>query len=131
MITENFIKQCEQAEEIQEKWRNPFINKFGDFYWRGKKYLMIPEACILNTDSHFIPEEEVFLPTLEQLFEMAEFKYIFHFLISLQTYYINRVVEKDEFFPLVREVKELLLSFIMYKKYNKIWTGEKWEAITC
>jgi len=145
MITDNYIKikMCEQAEEIQEVWRNPFRNKFGDLYWRGNKYLMIPEACILNTDSHFIPEEEVWLPTQEQLQEMVlpiflkrystthalrnDSSFIYRMIIEKFQRWINRSSPSfDEYMAMFNSMNELWLAFVMHEKYNKIWTGEKW-----
>ena len=71
MITENYIKMCEQAEEIQKVWRKPFKNYLGDLFWKGKEYLMIPEACSFVTEIMFEPDDNcIWLPTQEQLQEI-------------------------------------------------------------
>ena len=71
MITKNYIKMCEKAKGIQKLWERPFKNYVGDLYWRGKKYLQIPEACAVVTEIMFVPKKNnIWLPTQEQLWNM-------------------------------------------------------------
>ena len=140
MITENFIKMCGHAGEIQELWRNPFRAKYGDMYWKGDKYLMIPSACELCIVSNFIPEDEIWLPTQEQLQEMLHNYYQnnnsnakgLEWGDSINEYMLNQLLnfEKDNR-EIVYDLNSLWLAFVMHELYNKIWTGEKWEEIIC
>ena len=143
MITINYMKMCEKAKEIQKLWERPFKNYVGDFYWRGKKYLQIPSACAFVTEIMFVPKKNnIWLPTQEQLWGMLpEIKdkvhVVFRFNKFLSGKYINDSAhvafvmlsnmpkEDEEDFS----ITELLFCFIMSEKYNKIWTGEKWEEI--
>jgi len=137
MITDNFIRMCEQAEEIQDQWRQPFKSYIGDLYWQGEEYLMIPEACICVTEIMFQPKDEhIWLPTQEQLQEMLFLKssifdgysnvismvYQFHLWLNekFYGYYMHKPYPKGNI------LNELWLSFVMKEKYNKIWTSEKW-----
>ena len=127
MITENYIKMCEQAKEIQDKWRNPFRNKFGDTYWRGKKYLQISEACVLNIVSHLKVENEIWLPTQEQLWEMVSCNWHDVFCKFLWWHW-NDDKNSEEFKSMFTSMNEVWIAFVMKEKYNKIWTGSKWVA---
>ncbi len=122
MITDNYIKMCEQAKMIQELWRNPFRAKYGDMYWKGDKYLMIPSACELCIVSNFIPEDEIWLPTQEQLQEILgnPLVNLDGTLRRLATMFLisNDYISWNEFWLMV----------VMHEKYNKVWTGDKWEG---
>jgi len=120
MITKNYIKMCEQAEEeIQREWRQ----ENGDFvFWK------VTESIKIITD-HFFAEsfkDFVWLPTLGQLFE------IWCYLCGTNNFagICQRMVEckrsKIVTYPNIRYIKELCLEIIMKEFYNKIWTGEKW-----
>lgn len=135
MITENYIKMCEKAEEIQEKWRSPFKNYVGDLYWKGKKYLMISEACLFVTEIMFKPEDEhIYLPTQEQLIKM-------HFDWYLERYKGKMMISEyflylSEFAVIAEESKykyyspvEMMMGYLYQEKYSKEWTGEKWKEI--
>ena len=138
MITNNYIKMCEQAEEIQAQWRKPFKNYIGDLYWQGERYLMIPEACICVTEIMFNPKDEhKWLPTQEQSQEMVLTKNILENTWSLgwlinniyrfsENKYEYEELPKHYAFKNFTETTELWLAFVMYKKWNKIWTGKKW-----
>lgn len=138
MITENFIKQCEKAEEIQKKWRVPFKSYVGDLYWKGTKYLMIPEACLFVTEIMFEPKDDfIYLPTQEQLWEKVWLileKYpaiAYVFKIERHETIISFNVGKyiDEGYKKIyssNTIQECLLQFIYNEKYNKIWTGKDW-----
>jgi len=133
MITENYIKMCEQAEEIQKLWRKPFKNYLGDLFWKGKEYLMIPEACSFVIEIMFEPDDNcIWLPTQEQLQEISQEEYSKSLKKSLAWfgYFVKFVKNKyqddsiaHEYF---NEMNELWLAFVMKEKYHKIWTGEKW-----
>ena len=138
MITDNYIKKCEQAEEIQKAWRRFFKNYLGDLFWKGKKYLMIPEACSYVTEVMFEPRDEhIWLPTLEQLFEIAHKAYNknakykakeYEIIADFIDWILNSDIDKYKDFNLdFNDTKSCLLIYIMEEFYNKIWTGEKWE----
>jgi len=126
MLTNNYIKMCEQAEEIQDRWRKPFKSYIGDLYWQGEEYLMIPEACIYVTEIMFNPKDEhIWLPTQEQLQDMIFGKYT-----GIQT--ITSAIEQFSKsktgcdISIIGEMNELWLAFVYHEKWNKVWTGEKW-----
>jgi len=129
MITKNYIKMCEQAEEIQKVWRKPFKNYLGDLFWKGKEYLMIPEACSFVTEIMFEPKDEyIWIPTLEWLFEeirniYTHKDYYVPLKLGMGTCLRDLSLDRDiEELP----IKEIALEYLMREKYGKIWTGEKW-----
>lgn len=140
MITENYIKMCEQAEEIQKlkKGKNQFSNQ--DFvaynFGQGLKFYICNEI-----NRYWTIQDLIWLPTLEQLIEMAhkarnknahykskEYEIIADFI----DWMLNSDINKYKDFNLdFNDTKSCLLIYIMEEFYNKIWTGEKWEEITC
>jgi hypothetical protein len=64
MITENYIKMCSKANEIQKKWRKRFKDYTGDIYWSGKGYKMIPKACEYVNEFKTLLFIEIMFPTL-------------------------------------------------------------------
>ena len=135
MITELFIKQCEQAEEIQEEWK-PAVNHWC-YEIRTKRIhiFTVADAMLDNPKIYF-----KWLPTLEQLWEEIEKE---HFTegtdltisnnLKTDMYSVNIYTEIDDSIYTRKSegktLKECLLKLIMIE-YNKYWTGKKWEAIT-
>jgi len=121
MITDNYIKMCEQAEEIQKlkKGKNQFSNK--DFvaynFGQGLKVYICSEIS-----RYWTFQDLIWLPTLEQLFDMvgkykAQISRVFLSIMIMKKYKFN-------------SIQELVINAVMEIKYKKYWTGEKWEAIT-
>ncbi len=138
MITDNFLKMCKQAEEIQKVWKP----KVGDWqFWCNNKTLCANISIITSLQKKYSEAtHRVWLPTLEQLFEMAhkvrdkeayhkskEYEIIADFI----EWMLNSDIDKYKDFKLdFNDTKSCLLIYIMEEFYHKIWTGEKWEAIT-
>ena len=111
MITKNYIKMCEQAEEIQKKWKP----KIGD------------------TINH-----RTWLPTQEQLQGMV-LKNIDDLEVSFtnkdepaieSNIWLKKDGKWDGFEPLFADDwNSLWLQICMLIKHNKTWTGEKWEFV--
>uniref|UniRef100_A0A6M3XHR9 Uncharacterized protein n=1 Tax=viral metagenome TaxID=1070528 RepID=A0A6M3XHR9_9ZZZZ len=135
MITDNYIKMCEQVKEIQKLWRKPFKSYIGDLYWQGKEYLMISEACICVTEIMFEPKDEyIWLPTQEQLQEMmpkSDVTSLVEYIKNAELRYHDRFDENavGYFTGTFISLTELWLAFVMRECWNKIWTGEKWEEV--
>jgi len=71
MINDNYIKMCEQAEEIQKAWKPKMDDKFFDCFDSEIRTL----ACSKPLNEREIimgkwKEEAIWLPTQEQLQEM-------------------------------------------------------------
>jgi len=144
MITQNYIKMCEQAEEMQKEWKP----KCGDCCidkWNGETMLIISvkaDAVSLKTKCLLYYEKYgdywafgtqvgywntidklFYLPIQEQLQEMIIdedkheewFTVLENFCEKYKDFYIN-----------LDSMNELWLAFLYDEKYHKIWTGEKW-----
>jgi len=122
MITDNYIKMCEQAGEIQKEWKQ----ENGDLvFWK------ITKSIKIVTD-HFFAEsfkDFVWLPTQEQLQEMTEGR--FHIWGNLNSLTMTASTADRDTHQICRNVdsmNELWLMYVMKEKYNKSWTGDKWEV---
>jgi len=132
LITDNYVKQCEQAEEIQEAWKP----KLGDWFYSKK----IDDAVIIlgfTKESRKIVDEGIYLPTLEQLWEKIKEIYFTENTELMIRNDLKRDIYSASIYTEIddnintenvegKTVKECLLKLIM-KEYCKIWTGEKWE----
>jgi len=137
MITDNYIKMCEQAEKLQKSNINIGKRHFNnqDFVayncGEGLKVYVCSEIS-----RYWLIEELIWLPTQEQLQEIyfndndLNFADIFN-KFFWEFFYMDNCMETDYVEPLEKTKKfhsfvELWLAFVMHEKYHKIWTGEKW-----
>lgn len=145
MITKNFVNQCEQAEEIQKDGSKIIDGDY--YYWSVDKRIHMSFTEDFTREHGYVvhhPEQWdylddrkcIWLPTQEQLQEMV--------LPTLREKYNNSAplrkmggegnwvidlfcgcVNEDRLFH-SNNMNELWLAFVMYEKYDKIWTGERW-----
>jgi len=129
MITKNYIKMCEQAEEIQKLCKH----QKGDWFYNGEKPVLYCKAGLGSFD----PYEHIWLPTQEQLQEM-----ILKDIDDLEVSFTNKDIPAieaniwlkkdgkwDSFEPLFADNwNTLWLQIYMLMKYSKIWTDSKWEV---
>jgi len=134
MITDNYIKMCEKAEEIQES--RPFLEK-GDYFYNVRACL----GEISMTENSVLERLKgcpiIWLPTQEQLQEMLEEiknnTYIaFRFNHFLNVEY-NNVTFQPAYILLnsinpifMCSMNEFWLAFVMKERWNKVWDGENW-----
>jgi len=120
MITENYIKMCEKAEEIQKEWKK----KRYDIITYNKKI----SRC--NDTSYWeIRKDLIYLPTQEQLQEMIKENYLAEFGMVFKLWnWIDKGIHHGTMNFNIKEITltELWLAFVMHEKWNKFWTGEKW-----
>ena len=139
MITENYIKMCELAEEIQKEWRP----KIGDYYYEKGHHKIFDKKpyhykAILDKEKSYLFHKKYndnifnykrfWLPTQEQLQEMVKDKWICEAdMLFVFKYWIEKAMVEKIISVAKYTLTELWLAFVMYEKYHKIWTGEKWE----
>jgi len=121
-MTELFIKQCEKAEEIQGEWKPVDWDIFAYKYSKGLG--MVWEVIGVKDRQRYIKENCIYLPTQEQLQEMIEAGCVAK-LLQLVEFTRTKAFYRSRSFE---SLNELWLAFVMHEKYNKIWTGEKWEV---
>ena len=124
MITKNYIKMCEKAEEIQKAWKP----EKGDLYAvivHGKPMEIVD---IYIDGFPLLPEKfsplsalYIWLPTQEQLQEILwqdldEYEY---WISKLHDFILDLPFEE-------MTMNELWLAFVMHEKYNKVWNGKDW-----
>jgi len=138
MITKNYIKMCEQAEEIQKVCKNVA----GDWFYSIKLNQYYINNHIGEGWKHYI--DLTWLPTQEQLQEMIlpvlkikynkywklnKMKRLANWVFGIFFRFIKENIQDSENRPICNHsnnMNELWLAFVMYEKYQKIWTGEKW-----
>ncbi len=126
MITDNYIKMCEKAKEIQcERILGRY--NFGDLYYlesvfrHGGKFRYIGSYDGYENDREFI-EISTWLPTQEQLQEMVDVG------LTRYEYWIRELYHFVLNYPFEpASMNELWLSFVMKEKYHKVWDGEDWR----
>jgi len=144
--TEQYIKMCEKAEEIQDcSWGNEgdyFYKRdgigyglwlvckveYGSLWCSGQR---MNEAPFNGKLVQFMaPGNYIWLPRQDQLQEMvgdAPYSNIknamWSILDDLHKYAFTPNIF-NEFIPTTME--QLWLAFVMKEKYNQIWNGEKW-----
>lgn len=105
-LSNDYIKMCEKAGEIQEQHK------------------------IIQNDSSPIFMNEVWLPRQDQLQEMVKrepwFETIYRFYEFLQGGTID-VHSWNGPCTKYKSMEQLWLAFVMKEKYGKSWTGEEWE----
>ena len=115
MITKNYIKQCEQAEEIQKEWEQTV----GDIFIYQKD---IKSGCYFYITEHRKYINAIWLPTQEQLQEILPCRDYIDFC-KFSVFCSGELICWNKGYKIYNE---LWLAFVMYEKYDKIWTGEKW-----
>jgi len=135
MITDNYIKMCEASEEIQKLQPhiltsthlkgNIFIctdKESANYFWRIEVFNELPDDVGSPCYSH---TRNIWLPTQEQLQEMI----LNHGHPGYDNggilFGIMKFADDNKLGEI--SMNELWLAFVMKEKYNKVWTGEKWE----
>ncbi len=130
----NFIKMCEQAEEIQKAWKP----QIGDKVKHRLTAVQFISPYDKNTyDDDFYREEGyTYLPIQEQLQNMLlkrsnifdgydnVVSIMYYFQLWLNREFYGYYMHKS--YPKGNILNELWFAFVMYELYHKIWTGEKW-----
>ena len=130
MINDTYIKQCEMAEEIQKKWYDIVDGDY--YYWSvDKKVHLSHSEDFMNEHGYIVhyPEQwdslngrkVIYLPTLEQLFEMVG-----DYRKQIDRPFLSLMVMKKYKY---KSMQELVLNAVMEIKYNKLWNGKSWEVI--
>ncbi len=126
MYTDNYIKMCEQAEEIQKAWKK---KRYDYAYCEETKLVKL--CCDISFWETRI--DLIWLPILEQLIEMIN---AYSNYERVNRFYDFVHLDADEYgynewceFVNNSSMNELWLAFVMHEKYHKIWTGEKWKEV--
>jgi len=145
MITDNYIKMCEQSEEIQKAytecnmgdyihdknhtWFSTFIWHEGlnNNIWEWVQETAKQKRGLPKEKYNLLTRNYIWLPTFEMILTIPCYKHIkkdndWGDIFYELDWYIDNEEWKD------RSIQETVLSFLMAEKYSKIWTGEKWEV---
>ena len=117
-FTDNYIEMCINNVNIQNLCRH---NK-GDWFWNGEKPYLYCKSGLGSSNPH----DYKWLPTLEDLFNLLEGK-----PIEDTWYFYKWIATENQKFTWVntdkQSIKELLLHYVMFDKFNKSWNPEKKE----
>ena len=134
MITDNYIKMCEQAEEIQ---RECHFYKGDWFYCQDERYEVLDDGIYGKNTAIEFKKDKAWIPALEQLFEIildlrnkdARIKAKeYEIMADFIDWMLNTDIDQYKDFNLdFSDTKSCILIYLMERFYNKVWTGEKWE----
>ena len=154
MITENYTKMCEQAEEIQKEWKKKKTHIMDNVYTKHtEENILILEEIEFSNDKDEGGEDREYIIfkragiTVEPIpfttfnketfyqYDDGELNVVYlptqeqlQEMIGVYDVLISTKVINNMLMlkNQFRSVQELLLAYVMKFKYNKIWTGEKW-----
>ena len=128
--SEEYIKMCEAAEEIQGAWEVEEGDYFAEWIPERTKHKLPIIFCGI-VDGETVPERDkfksVWLPRQDQLQEIMQ-----EDAISLIQKLMGWIVTNN-YIPIglpQPTMEQLWLSFVMYEKYEKKWDGETWATVT-
>ncbi len=140
--SENYIKMCEVASEIQGAWkpsRADFV--IGAFIGYMKDVGIVPNIVTyainpLGEDSEYgkyawyFQHELVWLPRQDQLQEMVTADGLSRVSECaaglIESFYQWWGVYSQHHYSTRESMEQLWLIFVMKEKYNKEWNGEEW-----
>jgi len=129
--SEQYIKMCEKAEEIQRlRPIEPPFDKWeaGDFY--AADCPLGPCVSVHNdAGSYGLGQFTTWLPRQDQLQEMM-MPSLGNDFIGCAPFILNERLHDSLPRGIVNwgaSYEELWLAFVMKKRYNKIWNGEDWK----
>ena len=124
MITKNYIKMCEGNKDLQKVWKP---KQFDSYYNKAmKRVFILGESNLVNISEKFI-EMYAWLPTQERLQEMVSRNWHDVFCNFLW-WHSDDDKSSEEFESMFTSMNEVWLAFVMKEKYQKTWTGKKWEV---
>ncbi|RKZ19684.1 hypothetical protein DRQ17_00465 [bacterium] len=144
MITERYIKMCEKAEEIQREWK-PQEGDFCIVKGYKKVFVVFQDAgvddfgvpCLIAGHRCLDKRQTIWLPTQEQLQEMVlewyQKKNLYDvndsntLFLRLRNFWMEGVYQ--EAILQFGTMNELLLAFVMWERYQKVWDDEKEEWV--
>jgi hypothetical protein len=120
-----YIRMCESAKVIQEKWKP----EFGDFFVSmslGLTSLCQPITSALEKEASYLEKiKAVWLPRQDQLQEMVIENHAMPWDLALA---FSNVLMGDNasYFDSFDSMDKLWLAFIMLAKYKKQWKEGEW-----
>ncbi len=119
--TQEYVKMCEKAEEIQAL--REFDKPFQDGDWWISKRCKDAVACAWRA----YKGEDVWLPRQDQLQELTALGWV-RALDRLGAW-VNEGIDEWSFSNEGNKwgsMEQLWLAFVMKEKYNKVWSGTYW-----
>jgi len=135
--TDEYIRMCAAAEEIQQRWER----SYGDFFVDNRGKI----RCWLSRDNEekkfrkgfhvtvnrgvILLSRYVWLPRQNQLIEMAQVPGRRYEAVTQDFFeWSKRTYESLRDVParLFRSMEKIWLAFVMQQKFNKQWNGEQW-----
>lgn len=135
--SDEYIRMCAAADEIQQRW----AHNYGDFFIDNRGKI----RCWLSRDHEdkkfkkgfhvtvdrgvILLSRYVWLPRQNQLIEMAQIPGRRYETVTQDFFeWTKRPYETLDDIPakLFRSMEKIWLAFVMQQKFNKQWDGERW-----
>ena len=129
--TDEYIKMCGKAEEIQSHWKF----EDGDYIY-GKAHGCKLEVNMWSGydawDYPCYPSDGVWLPRQDQLQDFLNWEHDGTYgVVLIDAFYnFSKMNYKTYLFNNTKMTwEQLWLTFVMYKKYNKVWNDSEWIVV--
>ena len=131
--SEQYIKMCEKAEEIQALWEAPRKQD-----WCAPRGVSHPDYFGVDIYNSFvfgtgpnIKEQAIWLPRQDQLQEMVGYKGLPYLLTQAFERSVNGgatsyIWGNGKHFT---SMEQLWLAFVMGERYHKVWNGITWKKL--
>ena len=135
--SEEYIRMCRLAEEIQRRWQHGYGDFYADKTGRIQCWIRPPSGNLTQkkgftiqvTDDVIHLARHTWLPKQNQLIEMAQVPGRRYDSIVQEFFdWTKRPYETLAETParLFRTMERVWLAFVMQQKYNKQWDGRRW-----
>ena len=143
--TDEYIEMCKKAVQIQQTWKKTI----GDYFYNPPYYS--PNNVSIIFDSYIRNKEEgreyyggtysnnervldgsTWLPRQDQLQDFLNWEHDGTYgVVLIDAFYnFSKMNYKTYLFNNTKMTwEQLWLTFVMYKKYNKVWNGSEWVGI--
>jgi hypothetical protein len=116
-VSEEYIKMCEKATEIQEQWKP----KAGDYASNPQE-----DWGIVVYPAEVKKESETWLPRQDQLQDMFTDRVAPHFEMRILCVWIEEL--GIAYYGQFKTHEQYWLVYVMYVLHNKVWNGEDWVS---
>ena len=139
--TDQYIKMCEMAEEIQEEWKP----RLGDLMYapsfcrylfgrlenvsveKDTQWILKPNEIEEINRNELLANHCFWLPRQEQLQEMVKEKSdVYPWTLNRRFWKWSHGFYEHEIAGYYNSFEKLWLAFVMSQKHGKRWDGEKW-----
>ena len=121
-VSQEYVKMCDEAEEIQKKWKGMTADFYIYKYQKGTR-------SHIRTNPYYgsHPNQGIWLPRQDQLQDMVTATSIEDLMLDLLSFTSRHL--DNPFTDYARKftsMEQLWLAYVMRRKFDKVWSGNRW-----